>query len=85
VKRKLLPGVFALFLLLLAGCGGTQKVVVPVQQQYVGSINSTKYHLPNCQWAENIKPENEIWFSSIEETQKAGYKPCKTCQPQPKH
>lgn len=46
---------------------------------YVGSIESDKYHLPSCRWAQNISPENEIWFDSISEAQDAGYSPCGTC------
>lgn len=47
---------------------------------YVGSIGSDKYHDPSCRWAKKILPENEIWFSSKEEAQAAGYSPCGTCQ-----
>lgn len=46
---------------------------------YVGSIESDKYHYPDCRWAKNINPENEIWFKTIEEAQNKGYKPCGTC------
>jgi len=77
--------VFALLLvfILLAACG-VQQTTTPApepQQSYVGSINSDKYHYPDCEWAQKIKPENEVWFSSPEEAQKAGYKPCKVCTP----
>lgn len=41
--------------------------------QFVGSKNSNKYHLPNCRYAVNIKPENKRCFASQEETEKAGY------------
>jgi hypothetical protein len=40
---------------------------------YVGSKNSNKYHLPTCQWAKNIKPENLVCFSSAEDAQTKGY------------
>jgi len=43
---------------------------------FVGSRNSDKYHLPDCQWAKRIKKENEIWFKSEKEAQEKGYKPC---------
>lgn len=75
MRRKVLVGILALFLLLLAGCSQEQGA------QYVGSINSDKYHYPDCKWAERIKPENEIWFDSIKEAEEAGYKPCKACRP----
>lgn len=42
---------------------------------FVGSRNSNKYHLPDCQWAKRIKKENEIWFKSEKEAQEKGYQP----------
>lgn len=49
--------------------------------QYVGSIKSDKYHKPSCRHAKNIKPENEIWFGTIEEAKTKGYSPCGVCKP----
>ncbi len=46
---------------------------------YVASKNSNKYHLSTCQWAQKIKPENKICFSSADEAQKRGYQPAKCC------
>lgn len=46
---------------------------------YLGSINSDKYHKPDCRWAKNINPENEIWFKTTKEAKNKGYKPCGTC------
>lgn len=51
------------------------KIGESVEKKFVGSRNSDKYHLPDCQWAKRIKKENEIWFSSAEEAEKKGYKP----------
>lgn len=48
---------------------------------FVGSIKSDKYHYPSCQWAEKIKPSNEIWFSSSQDARAQGYVPCKVCSP----
>lgn len=45
------------------------------EKMFVGSINSDKYHLPDCSWAERIKPANQIWFESIEEAEEMGYQP----------
>jgi hypothetical protein len=47
----------------------------------VGSLKSDKYHYPSCRWAEKIKPENEIWFSSSQDARDHGYVPCKVCSP----
>jgi len=46
---------------------------------FVASKNSNKYHLPTCQWANKIKPENRICFSSKEEAESRGYQPAKCC------
>jgi len=55
------------------------KKEVPQEGQFVGSKNSNKYHLPSCRFAKKIKPENQVWFSSKEEAESKGYKPCGTC------
>jgi micrococcal nuclease len=49
--------------------------------KYVGSKKSDKYHYPSCKWAQKIKPENLVIFTSAEEALKAGYVPCKVCRP----
>lgn len=46
---------------------------------FVASKNSNKYHLPTCQWANKIKPENKICFSSVQEAQSRGYQGAKCC------
>lgn len=46
---------------------------------YVASKNSNKYHLPTCQYAQNIKPENKVCFSSKEEAESKGYQGAKCC------
>lgn len=52
---------------------------VPQECAFVGSQNSTKYHLPTCQWAKRIKPENMVCFKSEEEAKSRGYTSCSTC------
>jgi hypothetical protein len=52
------------------------------EKQVVGSVNSKKYHLPDCYNAKKIKQENQIWFSSAEEAKKQGYEPAKCCHPE---
>ena len=47
--------------------------------QVVGSKNSDKYHLPDCPGAKQISEQNKIWFASIAEAEKAGYKPAANC------
>ena len=53
---------------------------IPIQR-YIGSINSDVYHYPWCICAQQILPENEVWFDSAEEAQAAGYRPCEVCNP----
>ena len=57
-----------------------QEAPVKTSGTYVGSIDSDKYHIPGCRFAEKILPENEIWFDTAEEAQAAGYSPCGVCQ-----
>lgn len=51
------------------------------EEQFVGSSTSKKYHLPDCRYAQKIKPENRITFQSAEEAKSQGYAPCKSCHP----
>lgn len=46
---------------------------------YLGSTESDKYHDYECRAAKKILPENEIWFSSEEDAQAAGYSRCGIC------
>ena len=52
-------------------------------QRYVGSTESDVYHYPWCIAAQNINPENEIWFNSPEDALAQGYRPCEVCRPPP--
>jgi hypothetical protein len=45
----------------------------PQKCAYVASKNSNKYHLPTCRYAQNIKPENKVCFSSKEEAESRGF------------
>ena len=49
-------------------------------QKFVGSINSNLFHDPTCSSASRIKPENQIWFASIEDANRAGYSASKCTQ-----
>ncbi|MBF0479117.1 MAG: hypothetical protein HQL26_06505 [Candidatus Omnitrophica bacterium] len=46
---------------------------------FVGSKNSTVYHLLSCKLAQNITADNKVAFAGKDEAEKAGYKPCKIC------
>lgn len=68
--KRLLPLLFLLILLSNTALA-----------EYWGSKKSDKFHYPSCNWAQKIKPENKIIFTTREEALKAGYVPCKVCQP----
>lgn len=51
------------------------------QGQFVGSIESNKYHYPDCRYAEKILPENQIWFEDVADALAHGYEPCGVCKP----
>lgn len=40
---------------------------------YVGSKNGTKYYTPGCPGTNRIKPENYVWFQSVEDATLQGY------------
>lgn len=41
--------------------------------RYVGSKNGTKYYTPGCPGTTRIKPENYIWFETVEDATLQGY------------
>jgi hypothetical protein len=46
----------------------------------VVSRSGTKYHLPSCPGAKQIKTSNKITFSTIEEAKAAGYSAAANCE-----
>ncbi len=46
---------------------------------FMGSITSKKYHRLNCRYALKIKPENRIYFQSLDDAKEQGCHPCKSC------
>jgi hypothetical protein len=43
------------------------------QGAFAGSKNGTKYYAPGCAGLERIKPENRVWFKSVEDATLQGY------------
>ena len=43
------------------------------QGMYVGSKNGTKYYTPGCAGSKRIKPENYVWFQSLQDATLQGY------------
>ena len=52
------------------------KATADKQGRFVGSVNSNKYHWPDCSFGKRIAEQNQIWFSSEAEAQSAGYTNC---------
>lgn len=46
-----------------------------LQGRYVGSIMATTFHTSNCEWINNIKRTNKVWFTSKKDAEKKGYHP----------
>ena len=58
--------------------GGEQPSIVAgatTQGQFVGSVNSDKYHHTDCSTWKRIKEENQIWFITQADAEAAGYSP----------
>lgn len=67
-------------------------LILPVKQQaedkekiipkfYIGNKQSEIFHNPDCISAKSMSDENKVTFNSKEETLKAGFRPCKRCDP----
>ncbi|MEM2918932.1 MAG: hypothetical protein QXY62_05485 [Candidatus Altiarchaeota archaeon] len=53
----------------------------PEGTKFVGSKSSDKYHYCWCRYAKNIKAENIICFSGVEDAKSKNYTACGTCKP----
>ncbi len=51
-----------------------------IQGKVIGNRNNKSYHRPECQYAPS-NPQKRVEFTSREEADSAGYKPCWTCNP----
>ena len=50
---------------------------------FVASKGGEKYHYADCSVAKKIATANLVKFAKAEDAVKAGYKPCKICNPPP--
>jgi len=53
-----------------------QAIDKQIEGKFMGSINSSKYHWPDCPFGKRISEQNQIWFESEKEAQDAGYIRC---------
>lgn len=67
-------------------------LILPVKQQaedkekiipkfYIGNKQSEIFHNPECSSAKRMSDKNKVLFNSREKALKAGFKPCKRCNP----
>lgn len=59
----------------------SSKSVSSTQSRYVASSESDKYHRLTCDFADNILPENRIFYKTAEDAIKDGKQPCTVCLP----
>ncbi|MCX7777091.1 MAG: thermonuclease family protein [Armatimonadetes bacterium] len=48
---------------------------------YIGNKRTLIFHRPTCKYAREISQPNRVVFRSRKGSMKAGYRPCKACQP----
>ncbi len=58
-----------------------ETVEVPIDAQYCGSKKSEVYHYINCNSVSTIKKSNFVLYSSKEDAENRGKRPCKRCNP----
>lgn len=61
-----------------SGSAGGDTAVLP--GGVVASTGGTRYHLPWCAGAQQIRKENEVWFESAAAARAAGYLPAANCK-----
>lgn len=52
-----------------------EPAVIGTSEAFDGPINRRKYHLARSRWAATIRPENLLFFSSVEAAEAAGFRP----------
>lgn len=57
-----------------------------IQEVYVYSINSNRYHLPTCHYSISMNPDVKVEYVGPCDTLAGfGFKPCKICKPDPEY
>jgi len=84
VKKRVLVAIVVVCVLLLGGLlwfglGSPMPAFGP--WRYMGSKYGDSYHTRSCLWADQIQPENRIYFSSSDAAEREGYVACRVCDP----
>jgi len=58
---------------------GRPQFAMPEGARFVGSKKSMIVHTPDCRYGRRIDAENQAWFRTMEEAEKAGFRACKRC------
>jgi hypothetical protein len=61
------------------GAAGAARTL-PLGGQYVAARGGSVYYYPWCSGATKILLQNQVWFSSEKDAQKAGYRAAKNCK-----
>lgn len=61
--------------------GQTSNAPVAADTQYIASKLSKVYHLPTCPHAARMDTAKAVTFTTRDEAEKTGRRPCKTCKP----
>ena len=59
----------------------TAPAPTPAATGFIANKNSKVFHKADCKLVAKMKPENKVPYASRDEAIKAGYKPCKVCNP----
>lgn len=51
------------------------------EYQYIGNKNRKKFHSSGCDSLETMNNDNKVYFSKRQDAVKAGYSPCRSCNP----
>ena len=79
VRRQAREAQSATWTIVYAGETGVTRADPIVYDQYIGSKNSKKFHVPSCSYLPD--QENQILFETRDEAIAAGYSPCGHCKP----
>lgn len=64
----------------VASVSAVTERATPPEGAYVASKEGSKYHLPWCSGAQQIKEENKIFFQTKADAEAAGYTPASNCK-----
>ena len=65
----------------LTACLIAATPVIALAADYIGNMNSHKFHYSSCQWVNKMNNANKVYLSTREEAIRKGYVPCKVCDP----